>query len=185
MIAKINHMRERWTNQFRIILSLFILGVPWLPARIVFTDTGPKPTMEFTFKQNLAEGELTILSGILYECDQSDCSDASALQELGPQRLTCDVRSCNAMAYGFSSYHRLEIQFSDGKTRQSNIFQTAGFDSRYTVTINQDDLSVEAQFSPGVFPPTMMILIACACILIAGAVVISLAIFLIRRSQKK
>jgi len=99
--------------------------------------------------------------------------------------LTCDVRSCNAMAYGFSSYHRLEIQFSDGKTRQSNIFQTAGFDSRYTVTINQDDLSVEAQFSPGVFPPTMMILIACACILIAGAVVISLAIFLIRRSQKK
>jgi len=172
-------------TKFGIILLLFLVAQLLLPVHPVFADTGPKPTMEFTFKQNLSAGELTILSGILYECDQSDCSDASALQELGPQRFTCDARSCNALAYGFSPYHRLEIQFSDGKTRQSNIFKTAGFDSRYTVTINQDDLSVEAQFSPGALPPTMLILIACVCILIVGVVVIGSVIFLIRRSQKK
>lgn len=108
--------------------SLLFFFLLLLPARVALADTGPKPTMNFAFWQELPGEPVTITSGILYECDQSDCQDASPLEEAGPQRFTCEATTCYAMAYGFSPYHRLEIQFSDGQTRQSNVFETAGFE---------------------------------------------------------
>jgi len=140
--------------------------------------------MDFQFKYESTEEHPTIISGILYECQQSDCSDAAPLQQLGPQRFTCDANSCSALAYGFSDYHKLEIQFSDGKTRQSNIFRTAGFDSKYTVTVRPQDLLVEAQFSLGAFPPIAIIVVTCICALMGVGLVVGLIIFLMRRSKK-
>jgi hypothetical protein len=171
-------------KKLRIILLSFILIALFLPSRIALADTGPKPTMEFQFKQELPEGEVQIVSGILYECDQPDCSDAAPLQPGGPQGFFCDPEGCRALAYGFAPYHQLEIEFSDGTTRHSNIFKTAGFDSKYTVTVRPDDLLVEAQFSLGILSPATWILIVCACILVIGAGLIGLIVFLIRRSRK-
>ena len=115
------------TNLKAILLSFLLIQL-LVPVQVALADTGPKPTMEFTFRQNLPEKPVTISSGTLYECEQSDCSDAAPLQQLGPQGFRCDPESCNATAYGFATYHKLEIEFSDGKTRQSNVFSTAGFD---------------------------------------------------------
>jgi hypothetical protein len=47
------------------------------------------------------------------------------------------------MAYGYARYQRLVISFSDGKTRQSNVFQKRFFDARYQVNIREDDLLVK------------------------------------------
>ena len=171
------------SKSVKLFLLLFFL-LALLPVNVALADTGPKPTMEFTFKQELASEQITITSGILYECEQSNCSDAAPLQEVGPQRFTCEANSCRATAYGFSPYHKIEIQFSDGKTRQSNIFQTTGFDSRYIVTVRPDDLLVEAQFSLGVFPPIVIVVIACICALVGVGLVVGLIIFLVRRSKK-
>lgn len=167
------------------ILLFFLSVIVLLPTRAVLADTGPKPTMEFEFQQEMT-GELpvTIASGILYECNQLDCSDAAPLEEGGPQGFRCEVNSCSAVAYGFAPYHRIEIDFSDGKMRQSNVFQTAGFDSKYRVTIRPDDLLVEARFSPGTFPRTAMLLLACVCALVSVGLVGALALFLFRRSQR-
>ncbi len=173
-------------HKLRIIL-LFLLLVPLsLPTQLALADTGPKPTMEFTFQQNLPTGQVTIISGTLVECDQPDCSDAAPLKQLGPQGLHCDATSCSALAYGFSTYHRLELQFSDAKMRQSNIFKTAGFDSKYTVTIRPDDLVVQAQFNPaGFLPWTWTVLcLVCACGILLLVVVIGLIVFFVRRSRK-
>ncbi len=187
-------------TKFRILLLLSILITLVLPAHLAFADIGPKPTMEFEFDRDLPDGEVTIISGILYECDQPDCSDAAALEELGPQRLTCDEFSCSAIAYGFSTYHKLEIQFSDGITRNSNIFETGGFDSVYLVTVRSDDLLVELKsataaptdefpFQPqsneNTFPRTGAIILLCVCAVIGGVVLIGLIIFISRRSRKK
>jgi hypothetical protein len=173
-------MIQKLIKLFLIWLSLQI----FLPAQLVLADTGPKPSMDFAFKQELPGEQVTITSGIMYECQNSDCSDASALEELGPQRFACESNSCSAVAYGFRPYHRLEIQFSDGQTRQSNIFETAGFDSTYTVTIRPQDLLVEAQFSLGVFPPIATTLIACICVLMVLSLFAGLIIFMRRRSPK-
>lgn len=165
---------------FLLVLSLQIL----LPAHVVLADTSPKPTMDFEFRQELTGEQVTITSGTLYECEQSDCSDASRLEELGPQRFTCEADSCRALAYGFAHYHKIEVEFSDGKTRQSNIFETAGFDLRYTVTVRPEDLLVEAQLSLGVFPLIAILILICVCALVSLGLLAGLIVFLIRRSKK-
>jgi hypothetical protein len=100
--------------------------------------------------------------------------------------LTCDANSCSALAYGFSAYHKLEIQFSDGKTRTSNVFQTAGFDSVYTVTIRPVDLEVKAQMNPlGVLPPNITLIVALGCCLcFIGILIVALIVFIVRRRRK-
>ena len=128
------------------LLSIVVLSLIFSTKTVLAADVGPKPTMQFEFKQDLPGGDVLITSGILYECQQADCSDAALLEELGPQRFWCEEFRCSALAYGFAPYHRIEIQFSDGKTRQSNIFETIDFESYYIVTINPDDLLVEESF---------------------------------------
>ena len=65
---------------------LLLLLLAFLPGQDALADTGPKPTMEFQFRQEMTgEPPLTITSGILYECDQLDCSDAAPIEEVGPQ----------------------------------------------------------------------------------------------------
>lgn len=167
----------------KLFFILIFIQLLW-PVRVVLADTGPKPSMDFTFQQELAAGQLTIISGILYECELPDCSDAAPLEEGGPQRFTCEANRCYAMAYGFSPYHRLEIEFSDGQTRQSNVFETAGFDSSYTVTIRPKDLLVEAQFSPGTFLRTGTILAACLCCLLGIGLLAGLVVFIRRRAPQ-
>jgi hypothetical protein len=156
-----------------------------LPLQIVRADTGPKPTMEFEFNQELLAEPVTIVSGILYECQESDCSDARPLEEVGPQGFSCSTDRCDAMAYGFAPYHRIEIEFSDGKTRQSNIFQTAGFASVYNVSVNPNDLSVEAQFTSPTLQRIIGFALLCACILCGGILLIAVIVFIVLRSTRK
>ena len=172
-------------TKFRVSLLSLILMQVLFSAHAVLADTGPKPTMEFTFKQDLPEGEKhTIVSGILYECDRSDCSDAAPLEEVGPQGFYCEAQSCRAIAYGFAPYHRIEIELSDEITRQSNIFETAGFDSRYTVTVQPDDLLVESQLGLGILPSIAIIALTCICIVLGLGLVIGLIMIIRRRSAK-
>jgi len=156
----------------------------FLPLQTVAADIGPKPTMDFEFVQGFPGSPVTIVSGTLFECEQPDCADAQPLQEVGPQRFTCEATSCSALAYGFSPYQRLEIQFSDGKTRQSNVFETSQFQSSYKVTIRPDDLLVEPKLSPKLFTPLTYILLCGAC-LVGIAVIVVIIILLVRRSKKK
>lgn len=162
-------------------LSLLIFLLLITPSQIVLADTGPKPSMEFNFNGE----DLTIVSGVLYECDQPDCSDAAPLEELGPQGLYCETTSCHATAYGFATYHILEIEFSDGTIRNSNVFETAGFDSKYKVTVQPEDLLVEAQFNldPITDPITRspLWIVLCCCALFGGILVVAGIVFFLRR----
>jgi hypothetical protein len=173
-----------------IILLLFWLA--FIPFRTVSADTGPKPTMgfDFIFEPGISGQQVTIVSGTLYECEQADCQDAKPLAQLGPQHFSCEATTCNALGYGFSPYHRLEIQFSDGKARQSNIFQTEGFNSTYKVTVRPDDLLVEGQFNPAnllpinSFPVSVVLLCACLLCLIVVVIVVVVILVVKRRSKK-
>ncbi len=168
------------TIKMLILLVFVSVCLPWQSAA---ADTGPKPTMDFTFTQEFPGAQVSIVSGTMFECDQADCADAQPLMEAGPQRFTCETASCHALAYGFSDYHRLEIEFSDGKTRQSNIFKTAEFNAVYKVSIRENDLLVEPQISLGLFSPLTYILLCSCCLL--GLVLIIVAVILIARRATK
>ncbi len=176
-------MRPKYIKIFAMLAFL----VSFLPFQVALADTGPKPTMDFQFTQAFSSDQVSITGGTLFECEQADCSDAKPLMEAGPQRLTCDTISCHALAYGFRPYHRLKIQFSDGKTRQSNIFASAGFSAVYNVTIRQDDLLVESQYDPmREFSPTInIIVLIVTCLLCLSVIVIVAIILIVRRKAKK
>ncbi|MCP4140541.1 MAG: hypothetical protein GY755_09670 [Chloroflexi bacterium] len=126
---------------------LLTLALLLIPATIAHADTGPKPEMEFTFvDENGEPSTLSIESGLLFECDLADCSDAAILEELGPQRFECQEFSCYSMAYGYANYFQLEISFADGSTRKSDIFKKKEFSANYIITLKTDNsLAVEEQ----------------------------------------
>jgi hypothetical protein len=49
------------------------------------------------------------------------------------------------MAYGYSKFHRLVLEFSDGVTRESNVFTKTNFDADYQVSVYSDTLEVVEQ----------------------------------------
>ncbi len=173
----------------KILAYLFLFVSMGLPWQTIAVDTGPKPTMNFQFVAGTSGNAPSILGGSLLECQQSDCRAALPLEQAGPQHFSCEGDSCEALAYSFSPYHQLQIQFSDGKTRQSNIFQTAGFNSQYTVTIRDNDLLVQAQFNlsnqlPGTGIPIWLLLVCCAALCLV-VVIVAAVVLLVRRAAKK
>jgi hypothetical protein len=103
---------------------------------------------------------------------------------LGPQRFSCAPTNCSALAYGFSTYHRLEITFSDGKTRQSNVFKTSQFQGTYQVTIRQNDLLVKPKFSLNLFSPLTYILFCGGCLVGLAILIIGIVLIVRRRAKK-
>jgi len=116
-----------------------VLITPFSSAQ---ADIGPKPSMDFTF-EFVDMTSLSILGGALIECEDSACKDGSPLEELGPQYFSCEQDACHSLAYGYAPYHRLVIDFSDGKTRQSNVFEKRAYNANYTVTVQPDGMQVK------------------------------------------
>ncbi len=160
-----------------ILLVCFLNLITIIPLSHAQADMGPKATMsfEFIFPEN---SSLTITEGQLLECSQPDCSDAQPLQQMGPQHFSCDLNTCSSMAYGYTEYNRLSITFSDGITRQSNIFGKKYFAAKYRVTVQQNSLMVEEQ--RGSLNPLVYLSVG---IIVAGilgsAVILTLIILLI------
>jgi hypothetical protein len=156
------------------ILVGFLIAYPQISA---LADTGPKPTADFTFVQ-MSNSPLTILSAKLLQCQDTSCSESKPLQDIGPQHFTCNADSCNSTAYGYAVYQRLEVTFSDGKTRLSNEFTKKSFAARYRVTIRPDDLLVEEQ-AGGFNPYVLLFLFGASGAIFLAALCIALLAILI------
>jgi hypothetical protein len=170
-------------SNFKKILILILVLLVLLPLKTVSADA-PPPSMDFEFYPQTPGAMPTILSGTLYGCEGSDCQNPI------PIPISCDDSTCRAN-WGYSS-NRLEVRFSDGKTRQSNVFQSTLAHTVYKVTIRPDDLLVETQSTSGYqsgagvlyLLAVVCVGLACglACILVLA---ILLILFLVRRSRKK
>ena len=169
---------DRW------ILVLILALAVWLPLQGVAADVGPKPSMDFRFMQAFPGPAVTIQTGSLYQCGRPDCQDAQPLAVLGPQGFSCGPDSCHALAYQFSPYNLLTIQFSDGKTRRSNVFKTDQFQSVYKVTIREEDLLVEPQISLNLFSPWTYVLL-CICCLVLLAILAAAIVLLVRSRRRR
>jgi hypothetical protein len=132
---------------FRILI-LFMATATAVPLQTARADTAPKPSMQFQFVYGISPAP-TIVSGIQFECHMPDCSDAQPLMVAGPQRFSCGGVGCSSMAYDYSEYHFLSIVFSDGVTRQSNVFGKKYFDALYQVTVRENDLVVKERRGSG------------------------------------
>jgi hypothetical protein len=151
--------------------------------------------MDFQFEWDSGVEASTISAGILYQCDESDCSDAAPLEEVGPQALYCEPEACSATGYGFAPYNMLEIEFSDGVTRRSNVFEQIDFESYYAVHVRAEDLLVEPLLGreappepdfdtqSDALPGWALISIGCLCLFALAAMAAGLVLFLRRRAR--
>ncbi len=78
------------TTRLNIIWAILVvvLVVILVPFQVARADMGPKPSMHFEFVYEVDPAP-TILSGVQFECQNADCSDAKPLGEAGPQRFGC------------------------------------------------------------------------------------------------
>jgi hypothetical protein len=169
-----------------LVVVLAAVFVPFQPAR---ADTGPKPSMQFEFVYEV-DPPPTIVSGIQFECHTADCSDAEPLGQMGPQRFGCGLGECSSLAYGYAEYHRLSIEFSDGKTRLSNVFEKKYFEAYYRVTVRENDLQV--QELPGKHQPLSFFTVisflsvaflSCVVVIIYLPVLVILLVLIIRNTD--
>ncbi len=124
-------------------VSCFV-SFPTVTAR---ADMGIKPRMEFKFAGQDPQQTLSIQETTLYECEQADCSDAQAIQSIGPQQLYCEGENCSISFYDFQPYYQLEVKFEDGRTLRSQTFAPYGLHSYYLVTVGESDLVVERRLA--------------------------------------
>lgn len=141
-VPQLNGRRYEMIRRSTVILLLIVLSLTAiLPRPHLQADVGPKPSMTFDLVFETAE-PLEVVEGQQMQCEEADCSDARPLEELGPQSFRCNEGSCSSVAYGYTTYNRLVLTFSDGVTRTSNVFTSGTMNSRYRVTVREDDLRV-------------------------------------------
>ena len=171
-------------GKISVLLALILIG-SCAGAQAVRADIGAKPSMEFEFVYETGAA-LTISKGVQLECSDNTCSDAEPLQEAGPQRFTCTDTACSSLAYSYKDYHRLAISFSDGVTRESNVFGKSSFTANYRVTVRENDLLVE-ETGASMNPLNLILLGGCG-VAIAGLLIVMLfaiLIFLIVRARRE
>lgn len=132
--------RLQKSNLTRALILVMMAMLLWLPVTTAQADIGPKPSMSFEFDYKI--DKVAILEGKLMECDDEECMNWTALEELGPQHFTCEEYTCDSLAYGYSDYHKLVINFKD-QERESNIFTKKSFSAKYKVTVYSTELKVE------------------------------------------
>lgn len=97
---------------------------------------------------NIPGDRLTVQSIALISCDDLNCLDTMKITRIEDERsLTCSEHSCrsqiNPLEYGSNQVFQLEVAFSDGATRKSNVFTKEYFYAKYQVAIQADALLVE------------------------------------------
>jgi hypothetical protein len=83
----------------------------------------PNPRMDFSFTFNTPE-PLTVdaVRSEQIQCADSLCMSAKPLGDYGAQRMDCTASACRSVAYEYEPFQKLIITFSDGVTRESEVF---------------------------------------------------------------
>lgn len=160
-------------------ICLAAMGSFFLLASQVSADMGPKPTMFFEFEFVEGIPNLLVIEGSLFECDDSACVQSNPLEDFGPQGFSCFGTTCHATAYGFSDYHKLVLSFSDGITRESNVFTKKSFEANYIVTVDTNNLYVKE--GRGYSNPTIFFIILVVLNILLLTAACFIVIFLIRK----
>ena len=111
----------------------------------LWADVSPKPEMEFSFIYNTAEKTpIDALHSEQIQCRDNQCIESKPLGVYGLQKLYCQPDGCFSIAYSYDNYQKLIIAFSDGTTRESNVFAAPDrLRARFNVYVNEDDLTVK------------------------------------------
>lgn len=169
-------------NPSYLLTVALVVALTLLAPISVSADVGPKPSLEFEFVYEIPERP-TIIEATLLQCSDQTCLDAKPLEEMGPQGFSCGIDHCESMAYSYSDFAQLEIRFSDGVVRTSDVFKIEDFDASYRVAVRGTDMIVENLRGRGMNMGWILGVAACAGV--GGLLFLALAIvFIILMARK-
>ena len=167
------------------------LALALVTALLLQADMGPKPTAEFVIEYQI-EPVPGIVDYALYTCYEPNCSDATRMEQLGPQHFDCTRDACASMAYGYGDYMYITFEFDDGTSRSSNIFTKDHFNAEYRITVTRDDLEVEetggsnsGSFGWIGFMVLMSYVMMICCGLLILAVIVLVIVLIVRGVRKR
>lgn len=104
----------------------------------------PNPRMDFYFTFNTpAPLTVDVVRSEQIQCADSLCMSAKPLGDYGAQRMDCTANSCRSVAYEYEPFQKLIITFSDGVTRESEVFPAPkALLSSFNVVVDPDALHV-------------------------------------------
>ena len=127
----------------KLLLTLFLCSLAgWAQA------ISPNPRMDFSFTFN-TPAPLTIdaVRSEQIQCTDSLCMSAKPLGDYGAQRMDCTASTCHSVAYEYDPFQKLIITFSDGVTRESEVFPAPkALLSSFNVVVEPDALRVYKVF---------------------------------------
>jgi hypothetical protein len=130
---------------------------------LTFADVGPKPHLDFVLSYNTSSN-VSILGGNLLQCSDAACTNGTPLRQVGPQHFGCsDDTHCDSIAYGYSDYQKLVINFSD-RQRESGAFRAYDGETYY-VSVNDSGMDVAMGYDYVIPAPEGMGTIAIATLM--------------------
>ena len=120
-----------------LVLALLIISL----LSFATADLSPKPSMEFDILYNTS-GNISLEGGKQLQCKSPSCRNATRLKDYGPQGFRCSDDKCSSLAYVYSKFNKLKLNFSD-RTRESNVFTTDNQDAKFEVIVGESDLRVK------------------------------------------
>ncbi len=131
----------------RKCLLLFLLAVSAAP---LWSGIFPKPEMDFEFVYQTEQTPAILPdTSEQIQCDDNQCLQSTALGKYGLQKLYCSDKDCFSIAYQYSPYQQLAIDFADGVKRRSNVFPSCRkLRESFTVTVREADLLVQPAKTP-------------------------------------
>jgi hypothetical protein len=160
-------------------ISLFILCL--FAALALKADITPEPQISYTFKY-FTQAPLAINPAFSeqIQCLDNQCYSSEPLGVYGIQKLTCGGEDCYAVAYRFKPFQKLIISFSDGKVRESAVFQAPkALRNTMQVNVYEDGLEViPLPYAPAKDNVSISyVIVSCATVLILE--LLAAAVFLI------
>jgi len=127
-----------------LVAFTFVLPEPAAP-QLMTTFVPSQMYFEFVFQPG---SDLTIVSTVLQQCELPDCQDAMTADPPPVWELSCTEDHCTSMASSYLQYFRLRVAFSDGVSRESNVFTKENFNASYRVQVRDADLLVDEKPKP-------------------------------------
>lgn len=119
----------------------------------LWAGIAPKPEMDFTLiYQTENKPVIRPETSEQIQCEDNQCLQSDPLGQYGIQKLYCKTDSCFSIAYEYSPFQQLILDFSDGVKRTSNVFRTPNkLRNSFIVLVRANDLVVEPSIKPQTF----------------------------------
>ncbi len=138
------------------LLLLFAFLLALTPA---WSGVFPKPEMDFDFVYQTEQTPVILPdTSEQIQCEDNQCIQSKPLSIYGIQKLYCQADGCFSIAYKYSPYQKLIIDFSDGVKRESNVFPAPDrLRDSFTVVVRDHDLHVERAAQQEAYNPLLRI----------------------------